>query len=369
MSARRNKKPLGVYVHVPFCERKCPYCDFYSVRGDAEVFDSYTSEAEKQLLEWGKKLDRTADTLYFGGGTPSLPGAERLSRLVGAAKKAFGGDFREITVEVNPSGEMPDFELLADSGVNRISLGLQSANDEELVLLGRGHTAAQAAKTAEAAGNAGIENISFDLMIALPHQSAEKLENSVRFCAENGAAHISAYILKIEERTVFYKKRGSLSLPDEDEAAELYEALCALARKYGYRQYEISNFCREGYEGQHNLKYWHDEEYIGIGPAAHSFVDGKRFYVPRKMQSFYSGETVADGDGGTEEEYIMLGLRLSEGITRRGFFSRFGRDIPEHYFLTAKKMSRHGLMNVTENGFSLTEKGFLLSNAVIAQMI
>lgn len=364
-----KKTPVGVYVHIPFCERKCPYCDFYSSRGDEEKYDKYTEAAAQRIRKYGAAISRDADTLYFGGGTPSLLGAERLSALIKAAGEAFGGGFAEVTVEVNPSREDLDFERLREAGANRISIGLQSADEGELAVLGRTHRTAEAKRCIDRARAAGFDNISLDLMIALPGQTEESLRRSVDFCAVHGASHISAYILKIEPGTVFYKKREELDLPDEDAAADMYEYLCGLMREYGYQHYEISNFCREGYEGRHNLKYWRDEEYIGIGPSAHSFIGGKRFYVPRRMQSFYDGVTVPDGEGGSAEEFIMLALRLSEGVSRERYRQRFGCDIPSESFAAAKRLSRSGLVRMTADGFALTEKGMLLSNSVIAEIL
>ena len=206
-------------------------------------------------------------------------------------------------------------------------------------------------------------------MIALPGQTKSSLERSVEFCAEQGAKHISAYILKIEPQTVFYKNREKLNLPDDDEAAELYEILCELMKQYGYKHYEISNFCKSVYESRHNLKYWHDEEYIGIGPSAHSFIDGKRFYCPRKMKSFEADESIPDGEGGGEEEFIMLGLRLSEGITNERYLQKFGKTIPEKYLRNAQRFEKAGLVRISDSGFALTEKGFMVSNSLITEIL
>ena len=362
-------KPIGVYIHVPFCAKKCPYCDFYSRTGNETAYDTYTDMLMKKIVCWGEKLNRNADTLYFGGGTPSLLGAERLVTITALAGKYFGNNIKETTVEVNPSKEDFDFEKLMQGGINRISVGLQSANDNELEFLGRQHNTAQAKKCINAAKNAGFENISLDLMIALPNQTKSSLERSVDFCAEQGAKHISAYILKIEPKTVFYKNREKLHLPDDDEAAEMYEVLCELMKQYGYTHYEISNFCKRGYESRHNLKYWHDEEYIGIGPSAHSFIDGKRFYCPGKIKSFEEDESIFDGDGGGEEEFIMLGLRLSEGITNQSYMQRFGKAIPDFYIKNAQRFEKTGLVRMTDNGFTLTEKGFMVSNSLITEIL
>ncbi len=361
-------KTAGIYIHVPFCNGKCPYCDFYSHISDEAEFDIYTSALCDKILT--SSYDFTADTLYFGGGTPGLIGADRIGKITGAVSERFGfSDNVEITVEINPTNDMLDFDTLAKAGVNRISMGLQSADDYELLFLGRKHDSKKASECMYRARKSGFDNISLDLMLALPGQTKEKLRKSAEFCVRHDAKHISAYILKIEEGTVFYHNRNKMVLPDDDETAELYEYFCTLMKEYGYEHYEISNFCKTGYESRHNLKYWHDEEYIGFGPSAHSFYNRTRFYVPRNMQQFYDGITVSDGTGGDEEEFVMLGLRLSEGITNAGYKSRFGKDIPSAYKNNAHMLEKAGLVRITGEGFGLTEKGFMVSNAVISKIL
>ncbi|MBR2176914.1 MAG: radical SAM family heme chaperone HemW [Clostridia bacterium] len=362
-------KKTGVYIHIPFCAKKCPYCDFYSRTGNEQMYDDYTDEILKKIAFWSEKLHCSADTLYFGGGTPSLIGAERLNRMAAAVREVFGNHLEEITAEVNPAGRGFDFSALRKSGFNRISVGLQSANDDELSFLGRLHTSAQAADCIHLARAAGFDNISLDLMIALPGQTKDSLRRSVEFCVRHDAKHISAYILKIEPGTVFYKNKDRLNLPDDDEAADRYEYLCGLMREYGYEHYEISNFCKSGYESRHNLKYWHDEEYIGIGPSAHSFIDGRRFYYPKKITDFIENRITDDGDGGNVEEFIMLGLRLSEGITNERFKARFDTDIPKKYMAKAKMLEGFGLTKVSDSAFSVTEKGFMVSNVIISEIL
>lgn len=363
-------KAIGVYIHVPFCSSKCPYCDFYSRPADDAELDRYSTALCEKLSAFSSPEKLRADTLYFGGGTPGLIGTRRIKEIISAARQRFGfAPGCEITAELNPSADGFDFPQLADAGVNRISVGVQSANDGELAFLGRKHSSAQAEKFIQRAKSAGFENISLDLMIALPGQTKEKLRQSAEFCIASGAVHISAYILKIEPGTVFYHKRDSLALPDEDETAELYEYLCGVMKENGYEHYEISNFCRPGYESRHNLKYWHDEEYLGFGPSAHSFYGGKRYYIPRNMEKFYAGETVQDGDGGSSDEFIMLALRLAEGLAEERYSARFGSGIPESVRKRAMKYVAPGLINVTPEGIALTEKGFMVSNAIITELL
>ena len=363
-------KNTGVYLHIPFCKSKCPYCDFFSERADDDTFEKYTDELCRRIEYFGEKLCRKADTLYFGGGTPGVLGAERLCRIYDSAKNAFYIDNdAEVTVEINPEKKDIDLDMLRKRGFNRISLGLQSSDDGELRLLGRLHDSAQAAKCTERLKEAGFDNFSLDLMIATPSQTKESLMRSIDFCARQGAKHISAYILKIEEGTKYCKIRDRLSIADEDEQAEMYLMACERLEEYGYRQYEISNFAFEGYESRHNLKYWHDEEYIGIGPSAHSFIDGRRFYYGRSFEDFYKNIITDDGEGGTPEEYIMLSLRLTEGLTYAGYRKRFGCELPEKYIRNALKLVPYGLVCIDDRALKLTKEGFLVSNAVISEII
>ncbi len=359
-------EPIGIYVHVPFCAGKCPYCDFYSLRGGEAEYDAYTARAEGILRAgWG----RAADTLYFGGGTPSLLGAGRLLRLVRAAKAGAAlPDGAEITVEVNPSQDCAALlEALAAGGVTRVSIGMQSASEEELRALGRRHTADQALEAARRAVALGLET-SLDLMVATPGQSWESLRRSAAACVETGARHLSAYLLKLEPGTAFAKDPPAL--PDEDEAADWYLRLGGFLESAGLRQYEISNFAAPGHEGRHNLKYWRCEEYAGVGPAAHSFLGGRRFYQPRGLRRFLDGGApVDDGEGGGREEFAMLALRLREGLTAERWRRRFGEpSLPEAWLRRARKFVAPGWVECGLGFLRLTPRGFLLSNALMAEI-
>ncbi|MBQ8015763.1 MAG: coproporphyrinogen III oxidase, partial [Clostridia bacterium] len=220
------------------------------------------------------------------------------------------------------------------------------------------------------AKNAGINNISLDLMLGIPNQTAESLKKSIEFCKNSGAVHVSAYILKIEEGTPFFKRKESLILSDEDETCDLYLTAVSELEKAGFGQYEISNFSKKGFESRHNLRYWRCEEYLGLGASAHSFVNGKRFYYERSIDGFISGNLpVDDGDGGDEEEYIMLALRLTEGLIFSEYEKRFGSAVPQKLIDKAKELENHGLVKVGRNNVSLTVDGFLISNSVICSLI
>ncbi len=360
---------------MPFCEKKCPYCDFYSVHGSEEMLDDYTNCIVERIKYEQERIGRPADTLYFGGGTPGLLGGARIARLIEQARACFGLDNAEITAEVNPGDHLEDFlQGFVSAGGNRLSIGLQSANDEELRLLGRRHTAAQAAKTVRDARRAGVQNISLDLMLSIQGQDRESLRRSIAFCADMGAEHVSAYLLKIEPRTVYDKQRDSLLLPDEDESCALYLLSCEELEKAGLKQYEISNFARPGRESRHNLKYWHCEEYLGLGPAAHSFLNGKRFYYERDLRAFLAGAApVEDGDpempAGCPEEFAMLALRLTEGLRDDAYGARYGTPVPDPWKRAAKRYEQAGLTECDGGGFRFTPRGFLVSNALLSEIL
>jgi oxygen-independent coproporphyrinogen-3 oxidase len=362
---------FGLYVHVPFCDGKCPYCDFFSMRGTEATMDEYTESIIDKIKFWSDRISRRADTLYFGGGTPSLLGGGRIARITEAARNAFGLENAEITVEANPGGDLSGFfQEAAAAGVNRVSLGLQSANENELRLLGRRHTADDAARAVEAAYRAGIDNLSLDLMLAVQGQTEESLARSAEFCRKLGAKHVSAYLLILEPHTLYWKQKETLNLPSDDGAAELYLTACRELEKLGYRQYEISNFAEPGFESRHNTKYWHCEEYLGLGPSAHSFFGGKRFHYARSLAGFLRGEEPEeDGYGGGFEEFAMLRLRLTEGLTDKACLARFGTPIPERIKKAARLYEAGGLTVCGKDGFHFTPKGFLVSDMLTSEIL
>lgn len=340
------------------------------MRGDESDRDMYTVSLVESMEDWADRLGRKADTLYFGGGTPSVLGGRSIALLVRRARALFGVD-GEVTVECNPSAVDDDFfEIVADAGVNRISLGVQSVIENERKKLGRFSDRAVIEKRIAQCAAAGISNISLDVMLGVQDQTMSSLNETLDFCIESGAAHVSAYMLKLEEGTPFFKKKETLKLPDEDTVADMYLAMSDKLRSNGFEHYEISNFARPGFEGKHNLKYWSGDEYLGLGPAAHSFIDGKRFYYPRDIEYFKDGgEPLPDGNGGDEEEYIMLRLRLKNGIVFDDFEKRFGKSFPQDIIKKTEKFVDNGLMRKDKDSISLTEKGFLLSNSIIAELI
>ncbi len=319
-------------------------------------------------MRWGARIARPIDSLYLGGGTPTLLGGENIAKIINSADRAFGMDDAEITLECNPADHLKEtLSLSAEAGVNRLSLGVQSGIERELRLLGRRHGTGEVAATLKNARDAGISNISLDLMIGLPESNLSTLRRSLDFVLSNEPKHVSVYILKIEEGTPF--GRTPPALPDDDAVAEQYLFAAEYLEKNGLLQYEISNFAIPSYESRHNTRYWDCREYLGIGPAAHSFLDGRRFYYPREYRRFMEGcATVPDGNGGDSDEYILLRLRLCEGIVFEKYEKRFGA-FPKAMLKKAERLIAEGYVELDGNGIRLTKKGFLISNAVIGELI
>ncbi len=364
-------KNTGLYLHVPFCKSKCPYCDFYSFSGKDTQKDKYTQVLKNKILSSISALQCKANTLYIGGGTPSVLGAKNLATLVNTCNSGFLTDNAEITVECNPHGLDEDFfKILYDCGVNRISLGLQSAVDSERRILGRLSDRNQVENAVKTARKVGFENITLDVMLGVPNQTEKSLKETLDFCISLGVPHISTYMLKLEENTHFYKNQHKYNFPDDDLTADLYLQMCENLESNGIMQYEISNFAKQGFESRHNLKYWHCEEYLGLGPSAHSFLDGKRFYYDRDFESFMNGSSpIQDGYGGDFTEYAMLNLRLVEGLNENKVLERFGHSIPKEIYEKSQIFIDNGYMIKTENGIALTRKGFLMSNTILAEIL
>lgn len=344
-----NNERSGLYFHIPFCKNKCPYCDFYSVKYDESVALQYTDEICNEI----KQYQGVFDTVYFGGGTPSILPPELIGKILDCARKWFNiSDDAEITVECNPSKDLSeDFKKYASYGINRISLGMQSAVDKERFALGRAAGKTEVEKAINYARQAGIENISLDLMLGTPKQTLASLDYSFDFIKSMGVPHISAYMLKIEEGTKFYQMRNKLVLPDDDTVGEMYLKTVETLASFGIEQYEISNFAVPGFESRHNTKYWDLTPYLGIGKSAHSFWDGKRFYYDREWNK------VDDGVGGDKEEQIMLGFRLAKGIDK----SLVGRDYGE--------LVKMGYIADLGDRIALTPSGMLVSNTIINYFI
>ena len=357
---------LGLYIHIPFCEKKCNYCDFYSAFYNKENLYVYLNALKGEIKKWGGKINRPIDTIYIGGGTPSLLD-EKIIDLLDCIKNNFTvlGE-AEITVEANPSSCNSFLKYAKQAGVNRLSIGVQSGCDEKLKILGRTHTAQDAEITVETARKMGFDNISLDLMIALPDSNVQSLEKDIDFVLSLNPQHISSYILKVEPNTVFYKKYDTLQFPDDDNTAEQYLFMCNKLCESGYDHYEISNFAHKKYESKHNIKYWLGHDYLGIGPAAHSCVDGKRFYYPRDLKGFINNpQTVYDGESGSADEKLMLGLRLARGVD----LSKIYGEIPESIKTKINLLEKAGYIRASLPHISLTDSGMLISNSIITELL
>ena len=404
-----DQPPVELYLHIPFCVRKCSYCDFYSFPAGEAEFQNYTDRicaAMKYYFERPGLAGRPVSSVYFGGGTPTVLGAGRLIEILEAARAAapFLPD-AEITTETNP-GVGTDFAALKRAGFNRLSIGLQSAERDELSALGRIHTAADAEETFRRAREAGFQNLSLDVMLGVPYQTEESLCRTLDFCGRLAPEHISAYLLKIEDGTPLAASPLRDSCVDPDTAAALYELAVELLGALGYQRYEISNFAKPGFESRHNLGYWLGAEYLGLGPSAHSLLGGRRFYFDRSYRDFMEkdfseaeleegppeaasapsadipvggapsadipvgGAPSADIPVGGWEEFAMLRLRLERGLSLAELSERFA-DAPPAAEIAgrAARLAAHGLCELQGGTVRLTTKGFLLSNPVTAELL
>lgn len=370
------EKPLGLYLHIPFCKSKCAYCDFYSLPHSEEKMDAYTAALIRHLEEVAPRCAaHTADTVYFGGGTPSYLGEKRLTKLLKTVKKRYHvAAGAEITLEANPdsAGDWKALRALRRAGFNRVSLGVQAADDGLLRRIGRVHTWDQVLSSVAAARMAGFDNLSLDLIYGLPGQTMAAWQDTLRAAAALETQHISCYGLKVEPGTPLWQQRESADIPNDDAQADMYLWTVDYLEKQGYAQYEISNFARPGYESRHNLKYWTLGEYAGFGPGAHSDMGGVRFAYERDLDGYIAGELrlsemeeIAPLD--RDLEYIMLSLRTVQGIDSAYFQRQFRQKFQPMEELLAQ-YEVHGLAARTERGWRLTPRGFFVSNAIIVSL-
>ena len=374
---RRGEKPaLGLYIHIPFCKAKCAYCDFYSLAHSEEKMDAYTAALLRHLEEVAPRAaGMQVDTVYFGGGTPSYLGPARLIRILQTVQRRYDVTRdAEITLEANPdsAGDWRALRRLRRAGFNRLSLGVQSTDNELLRRIGRVHTCEQVQQAVTAARKAKLTNLSLDLIYGLPGQTMEDWQRTLADAVALGPEHLSCYGLKLEEGTPLWQQRQALTLPDDDAQADMYLYTVAALSEAGYGQYEISNFARAGRESRHNLKYWRMQEYAGFGPGAHSDFGGVRYGYVRDLDAYIAGRLVlaeaeTDGTLARDFEYVMLSLRTAEGIDRRTFENRYRQrfEAMERRFV---QYEQAGLAQRTEGGWRLTPRGFLVSNSIIVAL-
>ena len=367
----------GLYIHIPFCKAKCSYCDFYSVCQNQSLKEDYFTAINKNIVTLVKEYnDKRFDSLFIGGGTPSVMG-EMLPLIIDKALNSFNFlSENEVSVEVNPESVTDELmSSLSNVGVNRISMGVQTFNESQLKILGRIHTNSDVYNAVNSVVKSGIRNYNLDLMFALP-VSDENMDpvsvwqNTVLKAMEYKPNHISAYSLTLEENTPLYKNINNYFFPTEQQEDNMYLFLCEQLGNNGFSHYEISNYAKVGYECKHNLKYWLHNEYLGIGPGAHSYINGKRYSVKSDINAYCNGNAYMeeyeqiDAFENTYER-LITGLRLSSGINLLDFSMYY--DI-EKIAILAEIMQENGLVFIKNNILALTEKGFRVSNTIINQI-
>lgn len=385
---RVKMKKLGLYVHIPFCAKKCNYCDFLSAPPcEAGEQKKYVEALCKEIQrEAGTYQGYQADTLFFGGGTPSLLEKDEMERLMTVLRKGFQLEAEaEITMEVNPGTvNQAKLEHYRRLGINRLSIGLQSANDEELKELGRIHSWQDFLATWQLVRESGFSNVNIDLISALPGQTKESWENTLKKVLKLKPEHISAYSLIIEEGTPFYARFGpggreESRLPDDEEERWMYETTGKLCGEAGYARYEISNYSRPGFACKHNIGYWTGKEYLGLGLGASSLIAHRRFSREQDL-TVYMNKAMAEEDtvvwqeslSQQEEmaEFMFLGLRLREGICSKDFAKRFGISLEERYGKTIEELKQKGLLYAPRQGWlALTDRGVDVSNQVFVEFL
>lgn len=379
-------KHFGVYIHIPFCRQKCFYCDFASVKSDkddAGLYRQYVDAVCQEIILYRDLFpDICLDTVYFGGGTPSILPPELIDRIVGGLKKSFMfSDDCEITLEANPGTvDTEKLQSLRISGINRLSFGVQAVQNDLLQKIGRIHTIEKADAAICSAKRAGFKNISIDLMYGLPGQSLDMLRQSVAWAVRKNIQHISIYGLQIEENTVFGRlyDENKLVLPTDDETEAMYDYLTHILSEHNYRRYEISNFSLPGFESRHNLSYWQDKPYIGLGAGAHGYYDKKRVqnpfaiavYINKCREGMFPFETEEIVDEKAHmEEFCFLALRTFWGINKQKFRNTFQMDIHEIYGGKIENLIDEKLLEETDEAVRLTEKGMKFGNIVFGEFL
>jgi len=369
---------IGLYIHIPFCEKKCHYCDFTSVKGDNRLINNYVDALIKEIhLYSSYSKDYIVDTIFIGGGTPSAIKGDHIKSIMSNIFNIFQiHEDCEISIEVNP-GTMDNekMNLYKEAGINRVSLGIQSMNDGLLRLLGRIHKRDDVVETVRIIKSVGISNINGDIMFGLPYQSVDEFLNTLREVIDLNLSHISMYGLIIEEGTLMnhWYKRGLISIPNEDDERSMYHKGIKYMKDYGFYQYEISNFAKENLECKHNIGYWKLKPYIGFGISAHSNIHGRRYWNHSVFKDYFKSIDgnelpISDGEEIDEKtkiaEYLILGLRMNNGVMKDEFFDIFGFKVDELFHSQIEKNTKLGLLVNLEDRIHLTERGRDISNQV-----
>lgn len=370
---------LGVYIHVPFCVHKCAYCDFYSLVGRdmSDYSDAVISQIKANKSVFKGKF---VDTVYIGGGTPSLLPAEQIGDMLGALRSyADITSDAEITIEANP-GTLDAARLSAykRAGVNRLSIGMQSAHDEELFMMSRIHTKKEFENSFLLARMEGFDNINIDIMYALPYQTIDKLAGTLEYVAEMNPEHVSFYGLKIEDKTPFGRYPNiERTLPDEETQVRMYINSCKFLESINLKQYEISNFAKKGYQCRHNLKYWQNLDYVGFGPAAHSMIDRRMYSYKKNLGAFMRGPEspdIIDEDytmslNAAAVQYVMLAFRTTRGVVKDEYLSRYGENFDDLYIDKMQRFLDKKLIIADKNGYHLSRRGMLVSNMILSEIL
>lgn len=376
----KNKK-LGIYIHIPFCARKCNYCDFLSAPETRETKERYLSLLDREMRLYKEIVSaREADTLFIGGGTPSFLETDLTDKLLCSVKKWIPSEnLKEFTIECNPNSVTEEkLNLYKEAGVTRISLGMQSACDEELKKLGRLHSVKEFEKTYELVRKHGFERVNIDVMAAIPGQTIESYKHTLEYVVGLSPEHISSYSLIIEEGTPFYEKYRENPPVDEDTDRQMYDLTKEILGRHGYHRYEISNYAKEGQECIHNLKYWQGGEYLGLGLGAASCMEHERWSNVRGLTDYEDRicrgqkpveQTEELGEEEQKAEFMFLGLRCMEGVSAERFEKKFHQSVEERYGRVLHKYENMGLMRLVNGNWQLTEQGIDVSNHIFADFL
>lgn len=374
-------KKLGIYIHIPFCKRKCNYCDFYSIKWDEKIENKYIEALIREIKSYGKE-EYVIDTIFFGGGTPTIISPENIERILYEIKSDFKVESNsEISLEANPNTlTAENLTSYKKSGINRLSIGVQSLNDEILKKIGRLHNSDEAIMAIKRAKEYGYENINADVMFNIPGQTSSDIEETIDKIIDEDVKHISFYSLKLEKGTPMFlmEKDHKIIMPKENDEREMYYTGRSIMKNNQILQYEISNFAKRGFECKHNLKYWNQEEYVGLGPSAHSFLNKERYSNPSDINLYFNeaeqnvfNRTVEESldDDALEFEYIMLRLRLTEGLDTVIFNKKFNVDFGNKYSMQIKYLVENKLLIFNGNNIKLTQLGMDISNFVFEKFM
>ena len=376
-------KRSGLYIHIPFCLRKCNYCDFISYDYNHELAEEFLLALFSEFKLLKERYDSPQlDTVYFGGGTPTCLSGEELARILEEVANTFSiAEGAEITCEMNPAtGLKEDLEVMKEAGFNRLSIGVQAFDDETLNYLGRIHNLEQVLETYRLARQVGFDNINLDLIFAIPGQTKEDWRKSLKEVLRLNPEHLSLYNLKIEEDTPFYRmlEADELEPADEDIEYWMYKEAIDMLEEAGFEHYEISNFARPGHRSRHNMGYWQYKPYLAAGPAAHGFDGKRRYYNLSHLEDYRDHlakgrlpwvEELELSQQEQMEEYLFMGLRVVDGIDITDFEKRFGKSIYQIYGDRIKKLINRQLLQLNDNRLSLTPEGFFLGNEVFAEFL